>query len=409
MAQVFLVRRGMSLLAVLLVPGLILYFMTPEERQRLLRWIEGGLVRARVVVSTSRSREGDPFFTALRARRRWPVVTWTLVAVNVAVLIAMLAGPDPLGATDTLMAWGGNFGPRTTSAERWRVLSSVFVHRGVLHLLVNMIVLVQLGMILERMVGPFTFGTIYIASGVLGSVMSTVAAPMGVFVGAAGAVCGLYGLLGIAAFRGLVQSTAVRIPLRILTTLVPTAVIFCAFYLVSGDSWLTAKFGLCTGFVCGVVLTRSVADERVRLRRYAALGFATAGIVVLSALGLRAITDVRPAIAEIIAAEERTSSQYDAAVRQFTKGAINRRVLTQMIDATILPQIQESSARFDRFVDVPDEHAVLVTEAQTYLRLRQESWRTRSEALGKANMRRLREADEKEQAALQAFARLNSQ
>ena len=292
MARLFLVHAGMSLLAVLLVPGLILYFMTPEERQRLLRWIEGCLVRARVVVSTSRSREGDPFFTALRARRRWPVVTWTLVAANVAVLIAMLAGPDPLGATDTLMAWGGNFGPRTTSAERWRVLSSVFVHRGALHLLVNMIVLVQLGLILERMVGPFTFGTIYIASGVLGSVMSTVAAPMGVFVGAAGAVCGLYGLLGIAAFRGMVQSTAVRIPLRILTTLVPTAVIFCAYYLVSGDSWLTAKFGLCTGFVSGVVLTRSVADERVRLRRYAALGFATAGIVVLSAPAAQRETSV---------------------------------------------------------------------------------------------------------------------
>ena len=216
----------MSLLAVIVVPGLILYFMTPEERLRLLRQIEGFLVRARVVVATSRSGTGDPFYAALRARRRWPVVTWTLVAANVAVLIAMLAGPDPLGTADTLLAWGANFGPRTTGVERWRVLTSIFLHRGVLHLLVNIAVLVQLGLILERMVGPFTFGTIYIASGVLGSVMSTVAAPMGVFVGAAGAICGLYGLLGVVAFRGMVQSTALRVPLRVFPTLVPTMVVF---------------------------------------------------------------------------------------------------------------------------------------------------------------------------------------
>lgn len=398
----------MSLLAMLVVPGLILYFMTAEERLRLFRRIEGFLQRARIVVGTSRSGPGDPFHAALRARRRWPVVTWTLVAANVGVLIAMLVAPEPLGTADTLLAWGGNFGPRTTGVERWRVLTSIFVHRGVLHLLVNIAVLVQVGLLLERIVGPFTFGTIYLASGVLGSVMSTVAAPMGVFVGAAGAVCGLYGLLCVVAFRGMVQSTAVRVPLRVFTTLVPTTVIFGAYYLASGDSWLTAKVGLCTGIVSGIVLTRSVADERIRLRRYAALGFATAGIVMMSALGLRAITDVRPAIAEIIAAEERTSSEYDAAVRQFTKGAINKRALTQIIDATILPQVQHASARFDAFVDVPTEHALLVTEAQSYLRLRHDSWRSRSDALRRGNMRHLREADDKERAALQAFAQLRT-
>jgi len=206
----------------------------------------------------------------------------------------------------------------------------------------------------------------------------------------------------------MVQSTAVRVPVRLFITLVPTAVIFCAYYLVSGDSWLTAKVGLCAGIVSGIVLTRSVADERVRLRRFAALGFATAGIVVMSAMGLRAITDVRPAIAEIIAAEERTSSEYDAAVQQFTRGAINTRVLTEIIDGTILPQVRQSSERFDRFVDVPPEHTGLLTDAQHYLRLRQKSWQTRSDALRQAKMRHLRDADEKEQAALQAFDRLRS-
>ena len=94
------------------------------------------------------------------------------------------------------------------------------------------------------------------------------------------------------------------------------------------------------------------------------------------------------------------------AVRQFTKGTITRRVLTQMIDATIVPQVQQASARFDSFVDVPAEHADLVTDAQTYLRLRHDSWRSRSDALRQGNMGKLRAADDKERAALRAFAKL---
>src|SRR5688572_15287527 len=113
----------MSLLLVLLVPGLILYFMTEEERRRLLRRTEGLLRNA--VTAGTRTAPADPFYAALRQRRRWPVVTYVLVAVNAIVLLAMLLGPEGLGSPEALVAWGGNFGPRTTGPERWRVLTSV--------------------------------------------------------------------------------------------------------------------------------------------------------------------------------------------------------------------------------------------------------------------------------------------
>jgi len=388
---------------VLLVPGLILYFMTPEERLRLLRRLEELLRRSRALAG-KRSATVDPFYAALRARRRWPVVAYALVAVNAAVFIAMLFGGDGFSTPDALVAWGGNFGPQTAGPERWRVLTSVFVHRGMIHLLVSVAVLVQLGLLLERIVGPFTFATVYVASGVIGSVMSTVAAPMGVFVGASGALFGLYGLLLVAVFRGLIQSTAVHIPLRVVATLAPTAAIFGWYYWMSGDSPLTAEVGLSAGIVSSVVLTRTVSDQGLRLRRFAALGTATAAIVMISAMGLRAITDVRPAVAEIIAAEAQMSSEYDAAVRQFTKGTITTRDLTRMIDATIIPRVQHSAERFGQFADVPAEHAALLTDAQHYLRLRHESWRSRSDALRRSNSQRLKEADDKERAALRAFA-----
>ena len=397
----------MSLVALLVVPALIVYFMTPEERGRAWCRIQA-LARRGVAVAGPTRSAGDPFYAALKVRRPWPIVACALAAIHVGVMLGMLFGPEALGSSETLVSWGGNFGPQTTGVERWRVFTSIFAHRGIVHLLVNVAILLQLGLLLERIVGPFTFGTIYVASGVLGSVMSTVAAPMSVFVGASAAVCGLYGLLVIVLFRGIVQSTAVRIPLRVVTALVPGAAIFALYYWISGDSWLTAKAGLYAGIVSGVVLTRSVPDERRRLRRFAALGSATAAILMISAMSLQAITDVRPAIADVLAEEERAATEYNAAVKKFTQGFITRQALARLIDTAILPQVERSSDRFAGFANVPDRHTALVSEARRYLRLRQDSWRIRSDALRTGGMEQLREADEREQAALHAFVKLRN-
>jgi len=396
----------MPLVALLLVPSLILYFMTAEERLQLFRRVEGLILAACRFVSTYRFGSDDPFHISLRARRRWPLVTYTLAAANIGVLIAMALGSDPLGTSDLLVAWGGSFGPRTTAAERWRVFTAIFVHRGFLHLFVNIAALVQLGLLLERMVGPFTFAVVFVAAGVLGNVMNTAAWPMSLFVGAGAALCGLYGLLFAASLRGMLQSTALRVPLAVLKTLVPTAAMFGLYCLMSGEPWQSVKVGLCTGVVGGIALTRSVTDQRARLRRFGALGTATAAIVMMSALGLRAITDVRPAIVEMVASDERAARGYDAAVLRFRKGGITTRDLARMIDVAIRPPLQRASEQFGRLVDVPRADAPLVSDAQRYLGLRSDGWRARSEALRKGNMRRLKEADTIEQEALQALESL---
>jgi membrane associated rhomboid family serine protease len=350
----------------------------------------------------------EAFYATLRARFRWPLVTYALVAANVAVFIMLLAGAGALDDPATLVAWGGNFAPRTTGGERWRVLTSIFVHRGILHLLVTVAVLLQVGLVLERVVGPFTFGTMFLAAGVLGSIMSAAAAPMSVFVGTTGAVFGLYGLLVAAACRGLLQRTAVPIPLTVLARFVPVAAVFVLYCLASGEPAITAKAGLCTGIVGGIALTRSVRDYRVRLRRFAALGAATAAIVMMSAMALRAVTDVRPAIAAVVVDEERTAAAYDAAVVRFTRGHMTARDLAEVIDRTIVPDLQRARERLGALVDVHAADASLVAETQEYLRLRREGWRTRAEALRKGNMRHLREADKTEQASLQVFERVRS-
>jgi membrane associated rhomboid family serine protease len=81
--------------------------------------------------------------------------TWILIAINVAVFVVMgargvsLENPTP----SALVAWGANYGPLVTRGQWWRLLTSMFVHIGVLHLLMNMLVLWSVGPFTERYFG----------------------------------------------------------------------------------------------------------------------------------------------------------------------------------------------------------------------------------------------------------------
>ena len=211
LARIFLRHREMFLFVLLVLGGAVLYFMTPEERLRLFqkwRLLGRGLDAARLL----RIRSAHPFHAELRARSGPPLVTVALSATLVAVFVMMLVRGDTSALPANMLAWGASFGPRTTDNEQWRVLTSMFVQRGFLQLLVNVAALVQVGLVVERVVGPFTFGLVFFAAGVLATITGAAAAPMAIISGAAGAVFGVYGLLFAAVLRGWLQRTAVRIP-----------------------------------------------------------------------------------------------------------------------------------------------------------------------------------------------------
>jgi membrane associated rhomboid family serine protease len=78
----------------------------------------------------------------------------------------------------------------------WRMLSSGFVHLGILHILMNMYALYSLGPMLERMWGRAAYLGIYLFSCLGSSAVALVFMPTGNHVGASGAICGLLGSFG---------------------------------------------------------------------------------------------------------------------------------------------------------------------------------------------------------------------
>jgi hypothetical protein len=136
---------------------------------------------------------------------------------------------------------------------------------------------------------------------------------------------------------------------------------------------------------------------------------ATLLIAIASAVPLRGIVDVRPEIARIAAAEERTSGAYDEAVEKFRRRRLNAAGLVVLIDQTILPELQALRARLRELRDgVPPEQQAQVAAAEKYFALREKSWRRRAEGLLKSRTEMLREAELAERAALEALRRMQA-
>jgi rhomboid protease GluP len=132
----------------------------------------------------------------------WPrpgyFITPLLLLANLLVflLMGLLGGVNllaPAGAD--LVAWGSNYSP-LVPAQPWRLLTSVFLHGGPAHLLLNLSALLLLGLLAEAKVGRWSWLLTYLLSGVGGSLASWWwHAGANNSVGASGAIFGLYGLL----------------------------------------------------------------------------------------------------------------------------------------------------------------------------------------------------------------------
>jgi membrane associated rhomboid family serine protease/Tfp pilus assembly protein PilF len=124
-----------------------------------------------------------------------PPVTRAIIAANVLVYFAM--GLSGVSWTDPsvlhAIRWGADFGPLTLSGQWWRLFTSMFVHFGFFHILLNMWCLRNLAVALEPMMGRLAFSITYLFSGLAASAVSTAWNPWRASAGASGAIFGIAG------------------------------------------------------------------------------------------------------------------------------------------------------------------------------------------------------------------------
>ncbi len=186
-----------------------------------------------------------------------PIVTWALVAINVIVfLVDGAMGGLSLGlfgGGGPLVEAGAVYGPLVAQGEWYRILTSAFLHLGLLHLAFNMYALYLFGPIVEQMYGHVEYLVIYLLCAAGGSVLTILLAPNQAAAGASGAIFGLFGLAFVVGRRHKVmlgpQARALlsQVGLLLVVNLVIT-------FSVSGISWTGHVGGMIVGAVIGFLL-----------------------------------------------------------------------------------------------------------------------------------------------------------
>lgn len=115
-----------------------------------------------------------------------PYVTWGLIIVNIIVfLISMFTNILPMFAVNRMYIQNG---------EYYRLITGIFLHASIAHLICNCYSLYIIGMQLESFIGRVKFLIVYLLSGLAGSLLS-VYFSNNFSVGASGAIFGLLGSL----------------------------------------------------------------------------------------------------------------------------------------------------------------------------------------------------------------------
>src|SRR6266849_10177281 len=165
----------------------------------------------------ARTQPQAPIVTRRLVLERMPV-TSAIIGINVLVFVAMtLSGVSPgMPQPAQLVTWGADWGPYTLTTQPWRILTSNYVHIGIIHIALNMWCLWNLGALAERIFDRWTYVLTYTACGIGGSIVGLWWSPILVAAGASGAIFGIAGALIAALYMGRlpVPPSAIKATLR---------------------------------------------------------------------------------------------------------------------------------------------------------------------------------------------------
>jgi len=252
-----------------------------DQAELLSRWLPG-VTTTGFLERWSTVRD---FHDRLQAVSRPARVTPVVVALNVSVFAIMAAMTRKLGrfAPQELLDWGANYGALTVNGQWWRLLTAMFEHWSVLHLVLNMWALWNAGNLTERLFGRGTYLLIYLTCGILAGLGSVAWDPSHYSVGASGAIFGVFG-----AFLAFFLKERRQIPPSTLRRHWLSTAAFVVFNLVTGAMQPAVDNaahvgGLLSGIALGFILARPLDREARRSFPLAAcmgvLGFTAAAIL----------------------------------------------------------------------------------------------------------------------------------
>jgi len=146
----------------------------------------GGRAGRRVVMRAPQTRVGGT----------QALVTKILIGINVGIyLITVVQGAGLNNPGGSLFNKFILFGPFVAQGDWWRLITSAFLHAGLLHIGFNMLALWWFGAPVEEYLGRARYLLLYIVSGLAGAAGALIQSPTTPVVGASGAIFGILGAM----------------------------------------------------------------------------------------------------------------------------------------------------------------------------------------------------------------------
>lgn len=311
-----------------------------------------------------------------RRRERRPWVTYGIIAANVAVFAWMLAkGVDVMGPSpQEMLELGGTYPARTLDGEGWRLLTSMFLHYGVVHLGLNMLGLWQGGTLVELIFGKVAYAAMYLVSGLAGGVATLVAGGDGVAAGASGAVFGMFGAFG--AFLLLRRAT---MPAAVWQQAARQMAIFLGINLVyglsvPGISMAAHIGGLLAGAGFAAAVIAGTGTHGQRLVRVAVLTVVGLGGTAAVVAAMDAPPDLERILNEVSATDEEVVDRYKELTIRHEAGELDEAALAEAIERDVIAPWTALRARLDAVGDVPPAGAKALGNLRRYVEARHAAW-----------------------------------
>ena len=182
-----------------------------------------------------------------RSQGSSPIAAWLLIVINLVLFVVRVINPDIIY---NLGLWQYGFWDRP-----WTLVTSMFIHANVWHILANMVTLYFFGSYLNRLLGTTKFLIVYFAGGIMGSILYLLLPPSPtiIAIGASGAIFALGGTLAVMRPKLRVIVFPIPAPLPLWIAVLG---IFVVFSFLPNIAWQGHLGGLAFGLVMGYFFRR---------------------------------------------------------------------------------------------------------------------------------------------------------
>jgi membrane associated rhomboid family serine protease len=209
-----------------------------------------------------------PLSDASRRPSRVPVVTFAIIIVNVLVFVL-----EMLNGQSFVLQWSV-IPAKIVEGQRWlTILTAMFLHAGLAHILGNMVFLRAFGPEIEDAMGPLKFLGFYIIGGLVATLAQVAVDPTSVVpsLGASGAIASVMGAFLVTYPRDRIK-TVIFLGWYITVTLIPAGLLVGFWFLMQLFSEIgsvarvqqggVAYMAHIGGFIIGMVTARLFEDQR---------------------------------------------------------------------------------------------------------------------------------------------------